>query len=196
MLSRQPTSRRMSIRFIASLAALTAVMFASASAHAETGTLVRGGEHLQSELSMVSASDLDLTELDAAPALSAVDSLVDMAQGLSGPTGTMRWCGSLGEYTSWHNTGSWFDPLKQTLFVWKGGKDKLSPTDLTVKFTRSDRKVVTVPNSQKGVQTYSGPQVDLKNGWVGYFISKTWVLENAKLTWDDDWRWDVTGCLP
>lgn len=114
------------------------------------------------------------------------------------PAGLNAWCGSLGEYSAWYHTGSWrdpFDPVKMTLFVWKG-KDRPDPRNLTVKFKRSDNTVVTVPNGQKGVQTWSGPQVDLKNGWVGYFISKTWVLNNAKLTWDDDWRWDVTGCLP
>lgn len=93
-----------------------------------------------------------------------------------------KWCGRLSSYTTWYNG-------KPILFVWKGN-GRGNPTAVSVYY---DGK--TVPNSGNGVQTYSGPQADSQNGWVGYYIStryRTFIARN----WDDDWRWEVRGCLP
>lgn len=95
------------------------------------------------------------------------------------------YCGQLGEYTAWHYTaGEW----KRVLWVWNNGHSTPYPDAVIVYYNGQ-----LVENGQKGVQTYSGPQVDQGNGWVGYFISKTWVLMHSG--WDDDWRWDVRGCV-
>lgn len=91
------------------------------------------------------------------------------------------WCGRLSSYTTWYSG-------KPILYVWKG-KGRGNPYAVSVWYNNR-----SVPNSGNGVQTSSGPQVDLRNGWVGYFIAKRFYLTNWQ--WDDDWRWEVRGCLP
>lgn len=97
------------------------------------------------------------------------------------------WCGKLGSYTAIFWNG--WEP-KPTLFVWKNGKGKPNPYNLTVKYNGK-----VVPNSDDGVKTSSGPQQDLGNGWVGYHIAKRFYIPTG-MQWDDDWRWEVYGCLP
>jgi hypothetical protein len=91
------------------------------------------------------------------------------------------WCGKLSSYTTWYGS-------KPALFVWKG-QNRGNPYAVSVYYNGS-----SVPNSASGVQTYSGPQIDLGNGWVGYYIAKRFYLYHSN--WNDDWRWEVRGCLP
>jgi hypothetical protein len=97
------------------------------------------------------------------------------------------WCGRLSSYTTWYYS-SVEKIWKPILYVWKG-KGKGNPYAVSVYF---DGK--TVPNDGSGVQTFTGPQVDPGDGWVGYFIAKRFYLTHPK--WDDDWRWEVRGCIP
>lgn len=90
------------------------------------------------------------------------------------------WCGRLPSYTTWYNR-------KPILFVWKG-KGSQNPTYVSVWFNN-----YSVPNADNGVIT-SSPQVDLNDGWVGYYISTRWYLTHH--LWDDDWMWEVRGCIP
>lgn len=93
---------------------------------------------------------------------------------------TAAWCGALGEYTTWYG-------IKPVLYVWKG-KGNGNPYNVKVYYNNA-----LVPNADHGVIVTS-PQVDRGDGWVGYFIAKRFVSTNWQ--WDDDWRWDVRGCIP
>lgn len=108
---------------------------------------------------------------------------------------TAQWCGSLSSYTTWwyySDERRW----KPILYVWKG-RGRGNPYSMSIYFTNSAGTVVPVPNNGSGVQTWSGPQVDPGNGWVGYYISTGWRTVNPlNGSWDDDWRWRVFGCLP
>ena len=100
-------------------------------------------------------------------------------------------CGQRSTYTQWY----WAGYPKPTLFVWKGGAGKPNPTNVIVQYnnrTAANPNWISVPNAEYGIQTGS-PQVDLKNGYVGYFIAKRWYSLNWG--WDDDWRWFVSGCI-
>ncbi|MCW5851673.1 MAG: hypothetical protein KIT87_16490 [Anaerolineae bacterium] len=116
----------------------------------------------------------------------AVNSALAENPGAPDAAPSAAWCGSLGEYTAWY-WPNWYQP-KPALFVWKNGAGKPNPTNLTVKFNGQ-----TVANADDGIRTGS-PQIDLRNGWVGYYLSTRWYLGHPQ--WDDDWRWNVTGCLP
>lgn len=103
------------------------------------------------------------------------------------------WCGRLSSYTSWYYAttvidGKTTNEWKRTLYVWTG---KGEPYAVSVYFDNN-----LVGNDQKGVQTYTGPQVPAKDGWYGYFISKTWAADPRHWNWDDDRRWEVRGCIP
>jgi hypothetical protein len=76
---------------------------------------------------------------------------------------------------------------KPALFVWKG-KGRGNPYAVSVWYNGK-----SVPNSDSAIVTTS-PQIDDGNGWVGYFLAKRWYFFNPG--WDDDWRWEVRGCLP
>ena len=111
----------------------------------------------------------------------------DLSSSSEASTVLKAWCGRLSSYTTWYYSTverAW----KPILYVWKG-KGKGNPYAVSVYY--NDRYVSNGPD---GVQTYSGPQVDPGNGWVGYFIAKRFYLFNPG--WDDDWRWEVRGCIP
>lgn len=97
-----------------------------------------------------------------------------------------KWCGRLSSYTTsyYSNVEHIWKPI---LYVWKG-TGSANPTAVSVWYNAE-----YVPNSDYGIQT-SSPQVDNRNGWVGYFIAKRWYLFHWQ--WDDDWRWEVRGCIP
>ena len=96
------------------------------------------------------------------------------------------WCGRLSSYTTWYysNVEHYWKPI---LYVWKG-VGKANPKYVSVWYNSE-----SVPNADYGIQT-SSPQVDDRNGWVGYFIAKRWY--SLHWQWDDDWRWEVRGCVP
>jgi len=90
------------------------------------------------------------------------------------------WCQAFASYTDWYNG-------KRALFVYRG-RGNPNPYAVSVYYNGE-----SVPNAGNGVQTYSGPQVDLKNGWVGYYVSTRWAWSHPN--WNDDWRWEVRGCI-
>lgn len=91
------------------------------------------------------------------------------------------WCQSFSSYTDWKDN-------KPAVFVYKG---RGNPNPVSVEIQYNGAKVA---NAGNGVQTYSGPQFDLNNGWVGYYISTRWYWTHPG--WNDDWRWVVRGCIP
>jgi hypothetical protein len=99
------------------------------------------------------------------------------------------WCGRLSSYATWYysNVERIWKPI---LYVWRG-QGRGNPYAVSVYFNNQ-----YVSNSGDGVQTWSGPQVDTGNGWVGYFIAKRFYMWPTNWQWDDDWRWGVRGCLP
>jgi hypothetical protein len=90
-----------------------------------------------------------------------------------------EWCSGLANYTDYYNG-------KPALFVYKGNNPH--PYAVAVRFNGQ-----IVPDAGNGVQTYTGPQFEPGNGWIGYYISTrwTWVYYN----WNDDWRWSVRACF-
>jgi hypothetical protein len=113
-----------------------------------------------------------------------------MANTGSSPNTTVassQWCGRLSSYTTWYYSGvehMW----KPILYVWKG-QGRGNPYWVNVAFNNQ-----IVPDRDDAVKTTPGPQVDLNNGWVGYFIARRFYYFNWQ--WDDDWRWRVNACLP
>ncbi|HQY26417.1 MAG TPA: hypothetical protein PLL45_16150 [Thermoflexales bacterium] len=99
-----------------------------------------------------------------------------------------KWCGRLSSFTS-----SYYSTVeriwKPILYVWKG-QGAGNPTAVSVWYNGN-----SVPNSDDAVRT-SSPQVDPSNGWVGYFIAKRFYFAPSNWAWDDDWRWEVRGCIP
>lgn len=91
-----------------------------------------------------------------------------------------EWCSGLANYTDWHEGDG-------ALFVYRGLGNP-NPYAVAIRYNGS-----IVPDADYGVQTYTGPQGDLQNGWIVYHISTRWLITHPG--WNDDWRWSVRACF-